>query len=112
MAGKAAPTVAKTWANTPLATLIDLYILSKQIEGRSAKTLTWYRANLERFARFMNNEVLNVRRRARIRDIPGSLIVSCSTVRIVYNADVMLERVICEAMRAASRCAAYQRPLK
>ena len=42
-----------------LATLIDLYILSKQIEGRSAKTLTWYRANLERFARFMNNEVLN-----------------------------------------------------
>ena len=55
MAGKAAPRVAKTWANTSLATLIDLYILSKQIEGRSAKTLTWYRANLERFAGFMTN---------------------------------------------------------
>jgi hypothetical protein len=48
MAGKAAPAVAKTWANTSLATLIDLYILSKQIEGRSAKTLTWYRANKEK----------------------------------------------------------------
>lgn len=28
----------------PLPTLIDLFILSKQIEGRSPKTLTWYRA--------------------------------------------------------------------
>jgi integrase/recombinase XerC/integrase/recombinase XerD len=55
MAGKAVPSVAKTWANTPIVTLIDLFIVSKQIEGRSAKTLTWYRANLERFAGFMTN---------------------------------------------------------
>jgi hypothetical protein len=46
------------------------------------------------------------------RSEPGSLIVSCSAVRIVYNADVMRERVTCQAMQAASRCAAYQRPLK
>lgn len=38
-----------------LPALIDLYILSKQIEGRSLKTLTWYRANLERFANFATN---------------------------------------------------------
>ena len=55
MAGKTASSVAKTWAKTPLTTLIDLYIVSKQIEGRSDKTLTWYRANLERFASFMTN---------------------------------------------------------
>ncbi len=55
MAGKTASSVAKTWAKTPLTTLIDLYIVSKQIEGRSPKTLTWYRANLERFAEFITN---------------------------------------------------------
>lgn len=55
MAGKAVLSVAKTWAKTPLATVIDLYIVSKQIDGRSAKTLGWYRDNLERFAEFTSN---------------------------------------------------------
>lgn len=55
MAGKGLSRTHGTWANTPLTTLIDLYIMSKQIEGRSEKTLTWYRANLERFAEFMTN---------------------------------------------------------
>ncbi len=38
----------------PLPTLIDLFILSKQIEGRSPKTPTWYRANLDCFTEFIS----------------------------------------------------------
>ncbi|MER2598465.1 MAG: tyrosine-type recombinase/integrase [Caldilineales bacterium] len=43
-------------AELPLSSLIDLFILSKQIEGRSEKTLTWYRANLASFSGFVTNE--------------------------------------------------------
>lgn len=39
----------------PLTDLIDLFVLSKQIEGRSQKTLTWYRSNLNCFAEFVTN---------------------------------------------------------
>ncbi|MEA3337912.1 MAG: tyrosine-type recombinase/integrase [Chloroflexota bacterium] len=35
--------------------LIDLYIVSKQIEGRSKKTLDWYQAHLARFTDFVCN---------------------------------------------------------
>lgn len=43
----------KNKAKLPLSSLIDLFILSKQIEGRSEKTLTWYRANLTNFDNFV-----------------------------------------------------------
>lgn len=46
---------SKKKAEITLPTLIDLFILSKQIEGRSPKTLSWYQANLKRFAGFMTN---------------------------------------------------------
>lgn len=42
-------------ADMALPTLIDLFIQSEQIEGRSQKTLKWYRANLNSFSEFMTN---------------------------------------------------------
>jgi site-specific recombinase XerD len=55
MAVRTTPSRGKTKADMALPTLIELFILSKQIEGRSPKTLSWYQANLERFANFMTN---------------------------------------------------------
>ena len=55
MAGRTTQSRGKTKADMALPTLIELFILSKQIEGRSPKTLSWYQANLERFAGFMTN---------------------------------------------------------
>ena len=46
---------SKTKAVISLPTLIELFILSKQIEGRSPKTLSWYQANLERFSDFVTD---------------------------------------------------------
>lgn len=39
-----------------LPTLIDLFLTTKQVEGRSKKTVDWYRANLTCFADFLANE--------------------------------------------------------
>ena len=38
---------------TTLATLIDLFIATKQTEGRSPSTLQWYRQKLSQFSRFL-----------------------------------------------------------
>ena len=38
-----------------LPTLIDLFITTKQTEGRSPRTLEWYRDKLGQFARFKGN---------------------------------------------------------
>ena len=38
-----------------LSTLIDLFIATKQVEGRSQKTLKWYRVFLVEFDRFLAN---------------------------------------------------------
>jgi integrase/recombinase XerC/integrase/recombinase XerD len=38
-----------------LPTLIELFVTTKQTEGRSPKTVTWYRDRLSRFAKFMGN---------------------------------------------------------
>ncbi len=43
-------------ADVTAQTLIDLSILSQQIEGKSVRTLGWYRANLVSFARFATME--------------------------------------------------------
>ena len=47
---------------TTLPTLIELFVATKQIEGRSQKTTTWYRKMLTAFSRFLGDG-------ARIRDI-------------------------------------------
>ena len=39
-----------------LTNLIDLFIASKEVEGRSKKTTDWYRANLKVFAAFMGKQ--------------------------------------------------------
>ena len=36
-------------------TLIDLFLTTKQTEGRSPRTITWYRDLLTRFAEFVGN---------------------------------------------------------
>ena len=43
-------------ADIPLTDLINLFVLSKQIEGRSQKTLIWYRGHLDRFAEFATGD--------------------------------------------------------
>ena len=43
-------------ADIPLADLIDLFILSKRIEGRSEKTLTWYQSHLSRYVEFVRDD--------------------------------------------------------
>lgn len=40
---------------TTILTLVDLFVTTKQTEGRSAKTTTWYRDKLLAFARFLDN---------------------------------------------------------
>ncbi len=50
------PQARREKADLPLATLIDMFILSKQIEGRSQSTLTWYRTNLNSFLTFVAND--------------------------------------------------------
>lgn len=42
--------------DTSLDVLIDLFIISRQIEGKSKKTTDWYRANLNRFAEFVASD--------------------------------------------------------
>ena len=39
-----------------LPTLIDLFLTTKQTEGRSPKTISWYREMLTRFARYVGDE--------------------------------------------------------
>jgi integrase/recombinase XerD len=56
MAPRTTKPPSKTKADFSLPTLIELFILSKQIEGRSPKTLSWYQANLERFSNFLTGE--------------------------------------------------------
>lgn len=46
------PRSTRDKAALPLTTLIELFIVSKQIEGRSQKTLIWYKANLKAFAEY------------------------------------------------------------
>lgn len=55
MAAKNVETAALGTANTPLDLLIDLFVVSRQIEGKSKKTTEWYRANLNKFAEFATN---------------------------------------------------------
>ena len=55
MAARRTKPPGKTKAVFSLPTLIELFILSKQIEGRSPKTLSWYQANLERFSDFVTD---------------------------------------------------------
>lgn len=43
---------------TPLNTLIEMFATSKQIEGKSARTITWYRQTLTRFSGFTENPPL------------------------------------------------------
>ena len=40
----------------PLSKLIDLFLVSKKVEGRSEKTLSWYRSNLYRYAEFARDD--------------------------------------------------------
>ena len=40
----------------PLSKLIDLFLVSKKVEGRSEKTLSWYRSNLCRYAEFAGDD--------------------------------------------------------
>lgn len=54
MATRKSPIQRHPLAELSLTTLIDLFITSKQVEGRSNKTLIWYRANLSRFAEFLS----------------------------------------------------------
>lgn len=56
MAPRTTKPPSKTKADFSLPTLIELFILSKQIEGRSPKTLSWYQANLTRFSDFLTGE--------------------------------------------------------
>ncbi|MEI2691569.1 MAG: tyrosine-type recombinase/integrase [Anaerolineae bacterium] len=56
MAPRTTKPPSKTKADFSLPTLIELFILSKQIEGRSPKTLSWYQANLTRFSDFLAGE--------------------------------------------------------
>ena len=46
MAAKITQTTQAGAADTPLDLLIDLFVVSRQIEGKSKKTTDWYRANL------------------------------------------------------------------
>jgi hypothetical protein len=38
-----------------LPKLIDLFATTKQIEGKSERTITWYRSFLTKFAEFVGN---------------------------------------------------------
>ena len=46
MASQAVSLLKRKKTDTSLPASIDLFIACKQVEGRSPKTLTWYRANL------------------------------------------------------------------
>jgi hypothetical protein len=50
------PQARREKADLPLATLIKMLILSKQIEGRSQSTLAWHRTNLNSFLTFVAND--------------------------------------------------------
>jgi hypothetical protein len=39
-----------------LPVLIDLFVETKRVEGRSPKTCSWYRNMLSRFARFVDED--------------------------------------------------------
>lgn len=43
-------------SRTSLFTLIELFLVSKKVEGRSDRTLGWYKSNLQRFAEFVGGE--------------------------------------------------------
>ena len=55
MARKSGEATRGKKVDVTVQTLIDMFILSKQVEGKSTRTIGWYRANLDSFAKFATN---------------------------------------------------------
>ena len=55
MARKSGEATRGKKGDVTVQTLIDMFILSKQVEGKSTRTIGWYRANLDSFAKFATN---------------------------------------------------------
>ena len=77
---------SKTKAVFSLPSLIELFILSKQIEGRSPKTLSWYQANLERFSDFVTDGRRCPRCRRSPWTTPGLSLPICKASPLVSGA--------------------------
>ncbi len=56
MAARTKEILRRERVDITLPTLIDLFITTKKAEGKSHKTLTWYQANLERFADHLGSD--------------------------------------------------------